>query len=44
MLRDRSPNLTMLSWSIIALFDKLAEGLPHASFAVKGSGEDPRDI
>ncbi|KWE64555.1 hypothetical protein WL77_19135 [Burkholderia ubonensis] len=32
------------SMSIIMLFDKLAECLPHTSFAVKGSGEDPRDI
>ncbi|MFJ1209379.1 MULTISPECIES: hypothetical protein [Burkholderia cepacia complex] len=32
------------SVAIIMLFDKLAECLPHSSFAVKGSGEDPRDI
>ncbi|SEK13796.1 hypothetical protein [Paraburkholderia diazotrophica] len=32
------------SWSIIALFTKLAQCLPNASFAVKGAGEEPRDI
>lgn len=32
------------SWSIIALFAKLAQCLQNASFAVKGTGDDPRDI
>jgi hypothetical protein len=32
------------SWSIIALFTKVAQCLPNASFAIKGSGEDSRDI
>lgn len=32
------------STAIIMLFDKLAQCLPHATFAVKGSGEEPRDI
>ncbi|WP_322053151.1 hypothetical protein [Paraburkholderia bannensis] len=32
------------SWSIIDLFTKLAQCLPDASFAVKGSGEEARDV
>ncbi|AIO25449.1 MULTISPECIES: hypothetical protein [Burkholderia] len=32
------------SMAIVMLFDKLASCLPNASFAVKGSGEDHRDI
>ncbi|HDR8928323.1 TPA: hypothetical protein QDA71_004567 [Burkholderia vietnamiensis] len=30
--------------AIVMLFDKLASCLPNVSFAVKGSGEDHRDI
>lgn len=32
------------SWSIIALFTTLAVYLPNRNFAVRGVGEDPRDI
>lgn len=40
-----SPTLFFLdSWSVADLFEEVARCLPHASFAVKGVGEKPRDI
>ncbi|MFL9867842.1 hypothetical protein PQR67_27015 [Paraburkholderia fungorum] len=40
-----SPTLFFLdSWSVADLFGEVARCLPHASFAVKGVGEEPRDI
>lgn len=44
-LPGSSPTLFFLdSWSVADLFEEVARCLPHASFAVKGVGEKPRDI
>ncbi len=40
-----SPTLFFLnSWMLIEVFGMLASFLPHASFAVRGVGEEHRDI